>query len=76
MGVRAMCAFSLCSQRGLCHPDSRHHGHRIPSRADDNKMLTLVSNERIPLSAAMRMVFEVNSLANATPGASVGAARC
>jgi dynein heavy chain len=31
-------------------------------------MLTLVSNERIPLSPAMRMVFEVNSLANATPG--------
>jgi dynein heavy chain, axonemal len=34
---------------------------------DDNKMLTLVSNERIPLSPAMRMVFEINSLANATP---------
>ncbi|RYY34834.1 hypothetical protein EON62_02965, partial [archaeon] len=34
---------------------------------DDNKVLTLVSNERIPLSAAMRMVFEVNSLANASP---------
>ena len=34
---------------------------------DDNKMLTLVSNERIPLSKAMRMVFEINSLANATP---------
>jgi dynein heavy chain, axonemal len=34
---------------------------------DDNKVLTLVSNERIPLSGAMRMVFEVNSLANATP---------
>ena len=34
---------------------------------DDNKVLTLVSNERIPLSPAMRMVFEVNSLANASP---------
>jgi dynein heavy chain len=34
---------------------------------DDNKMLTLVSNERIPLSPAMRMMFEVNSLANASP---------
>lgn len=34
---------------------------------DDNKMLTLVSNERIPLSDAMRMVFEVHSLRNATP---------
>lgn len=34
---------------------------------DDNKMLTLVSNERIPLSDAMRMVFEIDSLKNATP---------
>ena len=34
---------------------------------DDNKVLTLVSNERVPLSAAMRMVFEINSLKNATP---------
>ena len=34
---------------------------------DDNKVLTLVSNERIPLTPAMRMVFEIDSLANATP---------
>merc|ERR1719197_1448029 len=34
---------------------------------DDNKVLTLVSNERIPLSKAMRMVFEINSLKNASP---------
>ncbi|CAK4109520.1 unnamed protein product [Aphanomyces euteiches] len=34
---------------------------------DDNKVLTLVSNERIPLSDAMRMFFEINSLKNATP---------
>ena len=34
---------------------------------DDNKMLTLVSNERIPLSESMRMVFEIHSLKNATP---------
>mmetsp|Transcript_166710 Transcript_166710/g.405134 ORF Transcript_166710/g.405134 Transcript_166710/m.405134 type:complete len:2545 (+) Transcript_166710:2-7636(+) len=34
---------------------------------DDNKVLTLVSNERIPLSNAMRMVFEMDSLANASP---------
>lgn len=33
----------------------------------DLKVLTLVSNERIPLSEAMRMVFEINSLKNATP---------
>ena len=29
---------------------------------DDNKVLTLVSNERIPLSASMRMVFEIHTL--------------
>ena len=34
---------------------------------DDNKVLTLVSNERIPLTDAMRMVFEVNTLKNASP---------
>jgi dynein heavy chain, axonemal len=34
---------------------------------DDNKVLTLVSNERIPLSDAMRMVFEIHTLRNATP---------
>jgi dynein heavy chain len=34
---------------------------------DANKVLTLVSNERIPLSAAMRMVFEIDSLQNASP---------
>jgi dynein heavy chain len=34
---------------------------------DDNKVLTLVSNERVPLSPAMRMVFEISSLENATP---------
>ncbi|OQS01624.1 dynein heavy chain [Achlya hypogyna] len=34
---------------------------------DDNKVLTLVSNERIPLTDSMRMVFEVHSLVNATP---------
>jgi dynein heavy chain len=34
---------------------------------DDNKVLTLVSNERIPLTAAMRMIFEIASLDNATP---------
>ncbi|ETO26653.1 hypothetical protein RFI_10483 [Reticulomyxa filosa] len=34
---------------------------------DDNKVLTLVSNERIPLTAAMRLLFEVSHLKNATP---------
>ena len=34
---------------------------------DDNKMLTLASNERIPLKAHMRMIFEIRDLKYATP---------
>lgn len=34
---------------------------------DDNKVLTLVSNERIQLSSRMRLLFETHSLHNATP---------
>jgi len=34
---------------------------------DDNKVLTLVSNERIPLTPEMRLLIEVSNLRNATP---------
>jgi dynein heavy chain len=34
---------------------------------DDNKMLTLASNERIPLKPHMRMIFEIRNLRFATP---------
>lgn len=34
---------------------------------DDNKVLTLVSNERIPLTESMRLIFEISHLKNATP---------
>lgn len=34
---------------------------------DDNKMLTLASNERIPLKSYMRMIFEIRDLKFATP---------
>jgi dynein heavy chain len=34
---------------------------------DDNKVLTLVSQERIPLTPEMRLVLEVSGLRNATP---------
>lgn len=34
---------------------------------DDNKVLTLVSQERIPLTPAMRLLLEVSNLRNATP---------
>ena len=34
---------------------------------DDNKVLTLVSQERIPLTPSMRLILEVSHLRNATP---------
>jgi dynein heavy chain len=34
---------------------------------DDNKVLTLVSNDRIPLTPSMRLLFEIAHLKNATP---------
>ncbi|XP_071797739.1 dynein beta chain, ciliary isoform X1 [Asterias amurensis] len=34
---------------------------------DDNKVLTLASNERIPLSPSMRLLFEISHLRTATP---------
>ena len=34
---------------------------------DDNKMLTLASNERVPLKANMRLIFEIRDLVYATP---------
>jgi len=34
---------------------------------DDNRMLTLASNERIPLKPYMRMIFEIRDLKHATP---------
>lgn len=34
---------------------------------DDNKVLTLVSNDRFPLTPAMRLLFEISNLKYATP---------
>jgi len=34
---------------------------------DDNKVLTLVSCERIPLTPEMRLIFEISNLYHATP---------
>ncbi len=34
---------------------------------DDNKVLTLVSNDRIFLTPSMRLCFEISNLKNATP---------
>jgi dynein heavy chain len=34
---------------------------------DDNKVLTLASNERVPLNSTMRLLFEISHLRTATP---------
>ncbi|KAG7460463.1 dynein heavy chain 11, axonemal-like isoform X1, partial [Solea senegalensis] len=34
---------------------------------DDNKVLTLASNERVPLTSSMRLLFEISHLKTATP---------
>ena len=34
---------------------------------DDNKVLTLANNERIPLKPSMRIIFEIRDLRFATP---------
>jgi dynein heavy chain len=44
-----------------------HWIESMNSVMDDNKMLTLASNERIPLHAHMRMIFEIRDLKHATP---------
>jgi len=44
---------------------------------DDNKMLTLPSNERIAMTAPMRMILEIEDMRNATPAtASRGGCLC
>ena len=42
---------------------------------DDNKILTLASNERIPLHPHMRLIFEIGHLKYATPATVSRAAR-
>ena len=39
---------------------------------DDNKMLTLASNERIPLTATMRLLLEINHMIHCSPAVSRG----
>lgn len=34
---------------------------------DDNKMLTLASNERIPLTSSMRLLLEINHMVHCSP---------
>ena len=44
---------------------------------DDNKVLTLASNERIPMTASMRMLLDIEDMRNATSAtASRGGCLC
>jgi len=44
---------------------------------DDNKVLTLASNERIPMTSSMRMLLEIEDMRNSTPAtASRGGCLC
>ena len=38
-----------------------------PPPQDDNKMLTLASNERIPLTSSMRLLLEINHMTHCSP---------
>lgn len=39
---------------------------------DDNRVLTLASNERIALTPTMRLLFEISNLRTATPATGKG----
>eukprot|EP00976_Prorocentrum_cordatum_P077217 1182599-Prorocentrum_minimum.AAC.2 len=49
------------------NPNPNPNPNPLSSVMDDNKMLTLASNERIPLRACMRLIVETAHLTNATP---------
>ncbi|KAK0146252.1 Dynein heavy chain 17, axonemal [Merluccius polli] len=70
-------SFLMRNMANACHDDAKWiilDGDIDPmwteclnSVMDDNKVLTLASNERIPLSPSMRLVFEMKDLRMATP---------
>ncbi|GBG28212.1 Dynein heavy chain 2, axonemal [Hondaea fermentalgiana] len=78
-GALSIVMRNMSQQDAPYHPYQRHHWivldgdidaiwiESMNTVMDDNKVLTLVSNERIQLTHKMRMLFEVNSLQNATP---------
>lgn len=65
--------FLAVGQLAQCkvHSSSRSPTTSSPPRCrrvmDDNKMLTLASNERIPLTASMRLLLEINHMNHCSP---------
>ncbi len=59
--VRPVCLCCLCwGTRGLQRTNALW-------LQDDNKMLTLASNERIPLTNSMRLLLEINHMNHCSP---------
>ena len=56
-----LCKHSRCHQHFRCSLQSMN------TVMDDNKMLTLASNERIPLTATMRLLLEINHMNHCSP---------
>lgn len=50
-----------------CVPFSDRWIESLNTVMDDNKILTLASNERIALTPTMRLIFEISNLRTATP---------
>lgn len=51
-----------CTHQSPSPPRTPH----VPPQ-DDNKMLTLASNERIPLTDSMRLLLEINHMNHCSP---------
>ena len=57
----------LCLNPFPSFPLTQNWIESMNSVMDDNKMLTLASNERVPLKPHMRLIFEIRDLRFATP---------
>ena len=60
---------SLSAARNLtlCPVSLRRCLQSMNTVMDDNKMLTLASNERIPLAPSMRLLLEINHMKHCSP---------
>uniref|UniRef100_A0A0G4GMS7 Dynein-1, subspecies f n=1 Tax=Chromera velia CCMP2878 TaxID=1169474 RepID=A0A0G4GMS7_9ALVE len=78
-GVIAVTMRDMCKEQNGYKPSHKHKWiildgdidaewiESMNTVMDDNKVLTLVSNERIPFTATMRMLLEIENMNNASP---------